>query len=361
MLMVPHPSTVLDQEIARIIRDDAAQAEHLGKLTPAQLQIAYDEQWFKLLVPDVYGGLETPLTKLVRLQEAISWIDGSVGWVITLCCGAGWFGGFVQPEMARQVFADPQVCLAGSGAVTGEAERIDGGYRITGTWNYASGAHHATHFTANCKITENGQPVMENGEPLVLPFVLDKKHVELLPTWKYIGMVATGSHSFAIKGAQVSSAHSFRIDPDYAIIKNPLYLYPFLQLAEATLAVNLSGMAMHFIDLAKHIFEEKAKRPKLTDAHREILQTTLKQVAEKLEAARTELFAAVDSSWPDAGEAQLKAVSHTSRQLAIAARSTVDRLYPYCGLMAAAPDTEINRVWRDMHTAGQHALLTFPL
>jgi hypothetical protein len=41
-----------------------------------------------------------------------------------------------------------------------------------------------------------------------------------------------------------------------------------------------------------------------------------------------------------------------------ASRHAVDTLYPYCGLVAASADSDINRVWRDFHTASQHALLT---
>jgi hypothetical protein len=40
-----------------------------------------------------------------------------------------------------------------------------------------------------------------------------------------------------------------------------------------------------------------------------------------------------------------------------ASRRAVDALYPYCGLYAAREDSPINRVWRDFHTASQHALL----
>jgi hypothetical protein len=73
------------------------------------------------------------------------------------------------------------------------------------------------------------------------------------------------------------------------------------------------------------------------------------------------LFKAVDVSWgkfTNSSTGELLAVSKTSRHLAITSRESVDELYPYCGLIAAATDTEINRVWRDIHTAGQHALLT---
>ena len=83
------------------------------------------------------------------------------GW-LRLCSGAGWFGGFISPEIAGAVFNKPHVCLAGSGAVSGTAEITASGYIINGSWKYASGAHHATHITANCIIKKDGKPVLDD-------------------------------------------------------------------------------------------------------------------------------------------------------------------------------------------------------
>lgn len=355
-----HPSKYINDRHVAAIRSSAAEAEQLGMLNEAQLAIAHSQKWFRLLVPEVYGGKQITLPDLVRLQEAISWTDGSTGWVITLCSGAGWFGGFIDPEAAMGIFSDEYVCLAGSGAVSGTAEIIENGYLLNGTWNYASGAHHATHFTANCAIKRSGETVLnDEGEPLVLPFVIDKNDVTLLPTWKYMGMVATGSHSFKLDNVQVAANRCFHIDARYSQIEEKLYRYPFLQLAEATLAVNLSGMAVHFVDLCRDVFEEKQHQPKLTPTQIALLWQVLTEQTKLLSLARAELFAAVDASWADTTPESLKEVSQTSRVLARLARVAVDTLYPYCGLRAAAPDTEINRVWRDLHTAGQHSLLTF--
>jgi alkylation response protein AidB-like acyl-CoA dehydrogenase len=358
----PHPSKYISKHNVGVIRVEAAEAEALGKLTPAQLEIVYSQQWFKMLVPQVYTGKQITLADLVRLQEAISWADGSMGWVVTLCSGAGWFGGFISPDIAPVTFKGEDVCLAGSGATDGTAEIVDGGYIISGTWKYASGAYHATHFTANCIIKKDGEVVLNaDGTQLILPFFVDKKNVELLPTWKYIGMVATGSHSFKVTDLRVGDNNRFKIDPAYAKVAGKLYQYPFLQLAEATLAVNLSGMAVHFMDLCQAVFAEKKKRSKLTETNKQLLDSMLIQQTYQLQTTRDKFFTAVDESWKEDIDSadKLNAVSQISRALAKQALAVVDTLYPYCGLQAASPDTEINRVWRDIHTASQHSLLTF--
>jgi alkylation response protein AidB-like acyl-CoA dehydrogenase len=90
------------------------------------------------------------------------------------------------------------------------------------------------------------------------------------------------------------------------------------------------------------------------------MESELAEATAQLNQTREAFFAAVTASWQQPADAEpLKQVSQTSRMLARTARECVDKLYPYCGLLAASPDTEINRVWRDLHTASQHALLTF--
>lgn len=366
--IVPHPSTFIEEDDVNAIRNAAAEAEQMGMLHPEQLRVIYKQEWFKLLVPRVYTGRQITLPSLIRLQEAISWTDGSTGWVVTLCSGAGWFGGFISPEIAHQVFNDPNVCLAGSGAADGTADITATGYIINGTWKYASGAHHATHITANCIIKKDGEPVLCNdGQQLILPFIFDKKDVNILPAWKYIGMVATGSDAFEIKNLAVAFNRQFKIDPLAAIVSDPLYLYPFLQLAEATLAVNLSGIAIHFMDLCEDIFHEKIKQPRLTNEQKAFLINELNRSKNDINLLRKDFYDAVDQSWiaiqnnnavPDK---QLNLVSVNSRKLAQLTRESVDKLYPLCGLIAASTDTEINRAWRDLHTASQHALLTFAI
>ncbi|MGN6638816.1 MAG: acyl-CoA dehydrogenase [Mucilaginibacter sp.] len=362
MKEIAHPSVFIKPGWKDTIRRTATQAEQLGLLPPEQLELIYRQKWFKALVPAEYGGLELSLPALVSLQEALSWADGSFGWVFTLCCGAGWFAGFIDKGIAPEIFAGEDICLAGSGASTGEAVETRDGYIINGQWNYASGAHHATHFTANCVIKNGSETVLdEDGNPLILPFIVDRKDVKLLETWKYIGMVATGSHSFKIENLHVGRERSFKIDPDFTTIDKPLYKYPFLQLAEATLAANLMGMAIHFVDLTEVIIGQRMELNKYSDQQKLFLQDKLNTIKAAIAQSRKDFYNAVDASWVVRREAMLAEVSRASRLLAKTAKESVDELYPYCGLKAAAPDTEINRVWRDLHTASQHTLLTFPV
>ena len=100
------------------------QAEALGQLHPAQLEIIYKQNWFNLFVPKEHGGLGLHLKEGLQIQEGLAWTDGSAGWTVTLCSGANYFIGFLSPEVAKEIFKDPHVCLAGSGHPSGIARKI---------------------------------------------------------------------------------------------------------------------------------------------------------------------------------------------------------------------------------------------
>lgn len=358
--IIQHPSACLLPEQVTLIRSFARTAEEAGQLTEEQVSLAVQQRWFTMLAPAVYNGDEKPLPEVVRLEEAIAWADGSMGWVVTLCSGAGWFGGFMNTALANIIFTAAEACLAGSGAATGIAEKTEDGYRVSGKWWYASGTPHNTVFTANCKLVSNGVPLTgDNGEPLVKAFAFFRSEVEIIPTWQSFGLVATASHAFEVKELSVPENRLFTIDASEAITKRPLYQYPFLQLAEVTLAANLSGMALHFMEEAILLIVPKS------DAEPGVEHETFKNECLAIEKCRQSFYAALDTSWQqqmegNVTEALLQQVSETARGLAAQSRIAVERVYPFCGMAAADKQTEINRVWRDLHTASQHNLLAYP-
>jgi len=350
---------------ARRIARHAQAADAARFLHPAQQALLHRRGWLTMLAPRSAGGAELPLPQVVRLEEAVAAADGSMGWVLTLCAGAGWFAGFLAPELARAIIGTPRVCLGGSGAATGYAEEEGDGYRITGSWDYASGAPIATHFTLNARLQRAGQPLPDaDGKPRIRAFLVPAALVQLVPSWNSLGMRASASHSYRIDGQWLAKEHGFTIDASAATAAGPLYRYPFYSLAYVTLAANVAGMAGHFMELAeecmRHRRHARAGLPLLEVP--EVI-TMLQQKKDAYSAARARFYAVLDDSWAQVAggaaldETAMQAVQTSSLDLVAACRAAVDGLYPYCGLYAAREDSAINRVWRDFHTASQHSLL----
>ena len=127
-LTTMHPSHYLPERILSELRSLAPAAEAMQQLHPRQLEIIYEHNWFKMFVPIGLNGSGLTLPGILRREEALAWADGSTAWVVTLCSGAGWFAGFLDKDLSAKLFSDPKVCLAGSGAATGTAEILEGGF-----------------------------------------------------------------------------------------------------------------------------------------------------------------------------------------------------------------------------------------
>jgi alkylation response protein AidB-like acyl-CoA dehydrogenase len=355
----------LSDRDARRIERHARAADTARFLHPVQQALLHRRGWLKMLSPRASGGAELPLPDVVRLEEAVAAVDGSMGWVLTLCAGAGWFAGFLAPELARSIIATPRVCLGGSGAPTGYADQDGDGFRITGSWDYASGAPMATHFTLNAVLRADGQPLLdEHGAPRIRAFLVPAAQVQIVPSWGSIGMRASASHSYRIDGEWVSKEHGFTISPQATTADGPLYRFPFYSLAFVTLAANVAGMAAHFMRLARPCMERRRHAVKgLPLLEVPEVAALLRDKEQAHAAARARFYDVLDRSWAlvaagtPLGADDTQSVQASSLELVAASRAAVDELYPYCGLYAAHEDSAINRVWRDFHTASQHALL----
>jgi indole-3-acetate monooxygenase len=357
--VIKGPAEFISTRDSNKIRRVALGAEQSGMLHSDQLESIYKKKWLNLYVPKEYGGLELSLPEILRMQEGLSYADGSVGWVVTLCSGAAWFIGFLDTQLASELFKNPNVCFAGSGAVTGIANRKGEKYEINGYWKYATGSLYATAFTVNCLVEDEGKPLFNHeGNPLVNSFLLMPNEVTVQKTWKSMGMIATGSHALEVKQMHIPLNRAFSIDPNHTKLGHLIFKFPFLQLAETTLAINLSGMAYRFLDLCKELFFAKENK---SDQGLGLLQK-LADSQWRFDSFRQTFYARTDEAWENLEsekiipESVLSEVSKASLALVHRSRELVNELYPYCGLTAADTHQEINRVWRNLHTAGQHSL-----
>jgi alkylation response protein AidB-like acyl-CoA dehydrogenase len=323
----------------RRLRAGAAMADASGWLTPRQQVLV--GRHLRLLVPRSLGGAELPLPALVHFEEQLARVDGSSAWVVTLCAGALWFAGFLQPAAARALLAQRRVCWAGSGAVAGTATREGDGWRLKGEWPFASGAPMATHFTLNAGHDDGTHSA----------FVLPAAQVRRRPgSWQALGLRATASESFAVDDVWVSETQRFVLRPEAAVARGPLYRFPFSGLAHATLAANLGGIAQQFLDAATPLLQRPRARH---------LQERLRHETDALQQCRSSFYARLDAAWARAETSAAgddTALNAAALDWVAQARAAVSAVYPLCGLRAADPREPLNRAWRDFHTASQHSI-----
>lgn len=318
-------------EFIRLVRDTAREAELRGELPRAVWEQVLTANWLNLYLPIDLRGMGMEFPEAVETLEKLAWIDGSLGWTITLCSGAHWFLGFLDKTLQADLLIQEGLCITGSGNAGGSAVPLDGGYWIKGAWPHASGASNATYLTANFNV-----------KGTVVAMLLDAKEVELEGNWSTMGMKATASNGFRVAPQWIPARRAFIIDPERATHQDPVFKLPFELLAACTLAANITGMVKRFVELAEH--KNMVSIEPFDQLRMELLHICRHNWEQVKHGMRPE---------PSA----IGVVSVQARNLTQQGLLLVQNLYGYQSLAGAKEDTELNRVWRNIHTAALHPLL----
>lgn len=304
----------------------------------------HQQRWLHIWVPKPYGGLGLKLKDGLKTLKNLAQIDGSLGWMVTLCSGANYFARNLEPEIAQELFQNPKTCFGGSGMIGGTAEKKDNKYLINGTWRYATGAPHLTHFTLNAVVTVNGKPLLDDeGKELVRSFIVPKDQVIISPDWKAMGMKATGTYSFEVKEAWIDASNSFIYDEFYTDLT--LDKIPFRIFADLTLLVNYIGLATHFSE------EAALLKPELTFSnfkqYLHLQEQHVYKFANEIEGlldSNIEISFDKQSEIHQFGEHLLKKLSEK-----------ILEIYFQLGIRASHINEPIHQVFCDYFTVTQHA------
>jgi alkylation response protein AidB-like acyl-CoA dehydrogenase len=165
-------------------------------------------------MPKEYGGSECWPIEGLQIIEALSYGDGSTGWVMmALEVGTASAAAYLPRQTSEKIFGGGIPCIAGQGAPIGKAEKVDGGYILNGNWRYASGILHCQWFHSGAFVYENGKPAMLPGtdQPEGRIFITPINDGELLENWDVMGLRATGSIDYTIKDLFVPDDHTHLI------------------------------------------------------------------------------------------------------------------------------------------------------
>src|SRR5690606_22591360 len=144
------------------------QIEHDRRLPAGLVTALRDTAVFALEVPAAIGGREADPVEILRAIETISRADGSTGWCVGVGVANNGAAGLMQEAGAREVFSDPSAPVAGVFAPSGAAGRVDGGVRVSGRWQFASGVTHCDWVWAGCMVMEDGRPHLTSAGPEII-------------------------------------------------------------------------------------------------------------------------------------------------------------------------------------------------
>jgi alkylation response protein AidB-like acyl-CoA dehydrogenase len=245
---------VLRERMRDLVPDLAAQApeaEQLRRPTDASIRALEESGVFRMMVPACYGGLELDLDAFVDVGLELARSDTSIAWVTTFCIEHNWMFCQFPESFQRELYRDRQHVLAPAviNPTGGSARREGEGFRLSGRWQWGTGAMHASWAIVGGLIEG-----AEGPEGLRF-FALPIEDLTVDDTWYVDGMVATGSNDLVVEDAWVPDERTVNIPqmvegraPGSRIHEGPLYRTPMIPILLLAASMPVVGQARAVVD-----------------------------------------------------------------------------------------------------------------
>jgi len=333
--------------------------EENGRVSPEIVALLQERGFFNLLSAKEFGGSDlSPFESLAVFEEFFS-IDAVTAWITMIPNVHNKQLQLLPFENAAAICADGVPVLAGQAAPTGTAERVEGGYIVTGHWEYGSGIQNADLVLGGAMITENGvRSLNADGAPQAIMVFMPAAEVQLAGNWDVLGLRASGSFDYEVKDLFVPDA--------MVVIGNTV---PVMKWGGKSALLGMTGWLVHShsvidLGLGKRLIDEISvfastpnRRGRLADS--ELFRRRYAEAVSAYRSARSWMY----SIWEDiertldAGE-EPTTQQHTDARAALlllsrANKTNADWIFEEAGGKSLRAGV-INRWFRDIKAAGQH-------
>jgi indole-3-acetate monooxygenase len=341
----------------------AEEIEKRRELPETIVEALIERGLFCLLLPRALGGAELRPAAYVAVIEEVAKHDASTAWCLGQACGCTMTSAHLDPDVAHEIFGGKRGIVAWGPPGPAEARAVPGGYRLTGTWSFASGSHHATWLGAHVAIlTPDGTPQLRpDGGPVVRTLLFPKASAKFADIWHVIGLRGTGSDSYTVTDLFVPEKYTVLREATpkprqpgrlYAFSSSNIYASGF-----AGVALGIARSALDaFVELARDKIPRGAEH---TLRDNNVIQAQVSQSEARLCSARAFLFSSLDEIWREVGQSERLTMDHnTTIRLASTwaihqARDVVDAAYHAAGATAIFESNPFERRFRDIHTVIQ--------
>ena len=307
----------------------------------------HDAELYRMLVPREAGGAEVDPRTFVETLEIVAGADASTAWCIGQGGGCAMTGAYMEPDAARELFAPRDTVLAWGPPQPGvepRAEPVDGGHRVSGSWEFASGSRHATWL---------------GGQTGGFVYLFPRGDAAITDVWDVVGLRGTGSDRYAVTNLFVPARWTTSMDPARCRIARPLYRFSIRNLFALGFAGIALGIARAAYD-ALVVLAETKRGARSGAALRDsaAVQGEIGLAEARLYAARAGLFASLDAAWATAQSGPLAAEEKIAMRAASTyairtAKDVVDAVYQLAGTNAIFASQPFERRWRDVNAVTQ--------
>jgi alkylation response protein AidB-like acyl-CoA dehydrogenase len=346
-----------------VIREHGPAVE-AGEIPVPLVEAMHDAGVFRAMLPREVGGLEAEPVAWLELIEEISRLSASVGWLAFITSGVGLT--FLDPERFERfrARAGGRLMLAMSlGRIGGRAVRVDGGYRVSGRWPFASGSPYATWLGAQSfVIGQDGEPETDGtGQPRRLLAIWPAGQARLIDTWDGLGLRGTGSGDFEVSDIFVPDE---QVNPGF--YGPPRYDRPLFRIKEmpeaghGAHALGIASGALAAFTGAVNSRPAAGSARHLAMGHMQSHQIAFARADALVRAARALLHSTAAAAYADASanpelSLELRVRLREANIFAVrSAKEAVGLVFELAGSSAVYRGRPIEKALRDISTAANH-------
>ena len=355
------------RELAALVAENTGRINEQRKIpTDVSDEIA-DAGFFRLLMPRNLGGAQLDHPDFLRIVQIFAEADGSVGWSMNQNNVFATNSTRMNDKTREEIYGNPRAVITNGPPMSrSRAIEVDGGYSLSGRWNFSSGSDHATWIAALTPIIradDNGASpadAVPRDEMRIL--LIPKDEVDMVNNWQVNGLRGTASWGFEAEGLFIPKHRTY--DPAAAPREDgAAYRIPTSLLFASGFGTVALGAARAGLDAAKELANRKV--PGNMDPNTPLLRdwsTTQRQVGEAeaiWHSARAFLREAAGAVWQKVSAGKPLTMSerihmrlastHANRKAA----DVVDIAYTLCGSSAIFESNPVQRRFQDVHVINQ--------
>jgi alkylation response protein AidB-like acyl-CoA dehydrogenase len=366
-------SDLLDRARSLIpyLREREAAAERNRCIDADTIHVLRKSQLFRILQPIRSGGMGGDLTDFVAISHEIARGSGSVGWVFGNVALHSWIIGMFPPEAQDDFWDSPDAIASSCLRPAGRAERVPGGFRVSGRWPYVSGCDHTDWTLLGVML-----PTEDNSTRAGFCLV-PRSDYRIVDEWHVSGLAATGSKDLVIEQALVpkhrvltTAEANSAASPGVALHDHPIYRIPLFSSFAFFIAAPVVGMARGAIDQYVDYVKDRSTLGGATGggevmAGLPTIQLRIGEAEMRLDAA----YAHLTQATTETARQTLTVEGVTTEQRirnrraqSFAARlalEAVDELYEATGATGVFLSDTTQRIWRDVHAGCKHFSLNW--
>ena len=359
------------KRIAPILAANCGEDDQTRRLTDRTWKLLLDGGFVRALQPARFGGGEVPLVEFVDAIIEISRVSPSAGWVAGVIGVHPWQLALFEDKAQREMWdKDPAAMHSSSYNPTGKAEKVPGGYQLSGRWSFSSGCDHCrgVMLGALCGSREIGGNQVRDFRS----FLLMRDQYRIDDNWHVAGLKGTGSKDIVVDDAFVPDYRT-QSHLDYAmnlpmpgqeVNQGPLYRLPWSVVFNMAIAASALGSARGFVDAWIKATRDRKLSSGGRAADDALIQDRIASATWYLDASITRVRADAIESWrmaearePVAMQNRAQMRWNMNRGCELVGHAVADLFRASSGRSIFLNDP-IQRRFQDLQAALAHAYLT---